>query len=119
MVVTLFWITLAAEALTVVCVAIGIACPRRSIWPPPGPDSWQHTFVWALFIVSAGGVIALGIIDWGSLAIEAWLRFFVAVPLWAAGNGLALWSMAVLGLGSTFGGEGALLRRGPYGSSRN
>jgi protein-S-isoprenylcysteine O-methyltransferase Ste14 len=64
-------------------------------------------------------VIALGIVDWGSLAVEAWLRYFVAVPLWAAGNGLALWSMAVLGLGSTLGGEGALLRRGPYGFSRN
>ena len=41
------------------------------------------------------------------------------MPLWVSGNALALWAIIVLGLASTFGGEGALIKRGPYAISRN
>jgi protein-S-isoprenylcysteine O-methyltransferase Ste14 len=41
------------------------------------------------------------------------------VPLWLAGDLLALWAMATLGVTPTAGDEGVLVRRGPYGFSRN
>ena len=72
-----------------------------------------------LFIVSAGGVILLGLVDWSRFIIPAWIRIAVGVPLWLAGNILALWAIAALGVTPTSGDEGALVRRGPYGFSRN
>jgi len=72
-----------------------------------------------LFIVSAGGVILLGLVDWSRFIIPAWIRIAVGVPLWLAGNILALWAIAALGVAPTSGDEGALVRRGPYGFSRN
>jgi len=119
MAAALLWITLAAEALAAVCVALSIARPRRRIWPPPGPRAWQRYLMWLLFVVSAAGVMALGLVDWGSLSLPPWLRLAAGIPLWIAGNGLALWSMAVLGLAPSFGGTSALVRRGPYRFSRN
>ena len=72
-----------------------------------------------LFIVSAGGVILLGLTDWSRSIIPAGIRIVVGVPLWLAGNILALWAIAALGVAPSSGDEGALVRRGPYGFSRN
>jgi len=65
------------------------------------------------------GVVVLGILDWGDLALAQWVRLAVGVPLGLAGNGLALWAIAVLGFARTFGSEGPFVRRGPYIFSRN
>jgi hypothetical protein len=75
--------------------------------------------MWGLFIASGLGVIALGIFDWDAFVFTPWMRFGVGMPLWVSGNALALWAIIVLGLASTFGGEGALIKRGPYAISRN
>ncbi len=115
----IFTLTLAAELLTTVAVAISIARPRRRIWPPRHPHSWGQPLMLILFFISGGGVILLGILDWDSLNLPVWVRVGAGMPLGIAGNGLALWAVATLGIASTAGEAGALTRRGPYRFSRN
>jgi len=75
--------------------------------------------MWVFFIVSSVGVIAVGIIDWGSVNLLPWIRWGVGVPLWIGGCGFAQWASTVLGIATSFGDEGGLIRHGPYRYSRN
>lgn len=75
--------------------------------------------MWLTFSVSAGGVVVTGILGWGSWDLAPWVRWAVGVPLWLAGNGLAVWGTVTLGLARTCGGDGALIQHGPYRFSRN
>ena len=75
--------------------------------------------MWLLFLGSAGGVGALGIIEWGELTLPPWIRFVAGTFLAFTGHGLAVWAMVVMGIATSFGGEGTLIRRGPYRFSRN
>jgi protein-S-isoprenylcysteine O-methyltransferase Ste14 len=115
----IFLITLGAEALTIIALVISIALPQRRIWPPYQRHSWRHYYMLALFIVSGAGIILLGILDWDSFIVPSWVRVMIGFPLWLVGNGFALWAIAILGISSTSGGEGALVYRGPYRFSRN
>jgi len=115
----IFFITLAAEALTTIAVVVSIASPSRRIWPPSQPRSWGQYYMLILFNVSALGVILLGILDWGNFIIPLWARIVVGLPLWLAGNILAVWAIAALGIAPTSGNEGTLICRGPYRLSRN
>jgi hypothetical protein len=36
--------------------------------------------MWGLFIISAIGVIALGMSDWGSLKLAPWVRWLLGAP---------------------------------------
>jgi len=119
MVLALLSVALAAEVLAAACVAFSVAFPDRRIWPPPRQHSWQSYFMWLLFAISAGGVVALGILDWSNLALARWIRLAVGAPLWLAGSGLALWAIVALGFAPTLGSEDTLVRRGPYLFSRN
>ena len=112
-------ITLTAEVLTTFSVVVSIVFPHRRIWPPSQHHAWGQYVMLFLFIVSAGGVILLGLVDWSRFIIPAWIRIVVGVPLWLTGNILALWAIAGLGFAPTSGNEGALVRRGLYGFSRN
>jgi protein-S-isoprenylcysteine O-methyltransferase Ste14 len=112
-------ITLAAEMVTTLLVIASIVLPQKRIWPPRQPQAAGQYVMLLLFIVSAMGVVLLGLAEWGRFIIPAWLRVVVGVPLWLAGDLLALWAMAALGVAPTAGDEGALVRRGPYGFSRN
>jgi len=115
----LFYGTLAAETLAAVCVVVSIIFPQWRIWPPPRHRAWQGYLMWFLFLGSAGGVGALGVVEWGELALPPWVRFVVGTFLGCAGHGLALWAMVVMGIATSFGGESTLIRRGPYRFSRN
>ena len=115
----LFSITLTAEVLTTIAVVISIVWPQQRIWPPSQQRAWGQYAMLILFNLSAVGVVLLGVLDWGSFVIPACVRLAVGAPLWLAGNLLAQWAIRALGAASTYGGEGALVRRGPYGFSRN
>jgi len=112
-------ITLTAEVVMTLLVAVSIVLPQRSIWPPSQQQAWGQHVMLILFSVSAVGVVLLGLVDWSRFIIPVWIRIAAGVPLWLIGNVLALWAMAALGVAPTSGDEGALVRRGPYGFSRN
>ena len=112
-------ITLTAELLAAAAVVFSAACPERRIWPPPRLWSWQSIAMCLAFSVPAAGVVATGILGWGSWGLVPWIRWAVGAPLWLAGNGLAVWSTVTLGLARTYGGDGALIQHGPYRFSRH
>jgi hypothetical protein len=70
----LFVIVIAAEILTLVALVVSILLPENRIWPPKRQNSWGQYAMLALFIVTATGIILLGILDWGSYAIPSWIR---------------------------------------------
>ncbi len=119
MTVTLFVVALVAEVLTAAAVCFSLAFPDRRAWPPPRQLSWQAVLIWVLFFVAGGGLIALGVLDWGNWALPPWMRWAVGAPLFLAGHSLALWAIGTLGLVRTLGSAGTLVRRGPYRFTRN
>lgn len=112
-------ITLAAEILTTIAVIVSIAVPQRRLWPPVRPHAWGRYFLLALFSISAGGVILLGILDWDDFIFPAWARMLVGLPLGLVGNALSIWAILALGFTNTTGEKNALICRGPYRFSRN
>ena len=117
--VFIFLITLAAEALTTLAVAISILVPHERIWPPNERKIWGKLMMLILFNLTAFGVILLGILDWNSYSIPTWVRIAIGLPAWLAGNILAAWAVISLGLARTSGEADALIRHGPYRFSRN
>jgi len=56
-------ITLTAEMVTTLLVIVSIAWPQRRIWPPGQPRARGQYVMLILFIVSAVGVVLLGLAD--------------------------------------------------------
>jgi protein-S-isoprenylcysteine O-methyltransferase Ste14 len=75
--------------------------------------------MWLLFDISTIGIVVVGILDWGSLALPPWMQIVLGIPLSLGGIGFSLWSIIILGPSSTYGNEGPLILRGPYRISRN
>lgn len=112
-------VTLGAEVLSAAAVGASIVFPRWRVWPPTHKSSRTGYLMWLLFGTSAAGMVALGIIDWGSLDLPLWTRWAIGVPMWSGGIVLASWAIVALGTASTSGGENGLNQEGPYRFSRN
>ena len=119
MITFFFWLIIIAQILATISVVFSILFPARRIWPPNEPSSWKNYSMWFLFDISTIGIVVLGILDCGSLALPSWIRIVFGVPLSLGVIGFALWSIIILGLSSTYGSEGPLVLRGPYQFSRN
>ena len=63
-----------------------IAKPSRRIWPPPAQQTWQYYVVWLFTLLSFGGFIVVGILDWNSLAWSSWIRRVFGGIFIAGGN---------------------------------
>jgi len=113
------WLIIIAQILAMTAIVFSILFPARRIWPPNKPSPWKTISMWFLFDISTFGIIVLGILDWGSLALSSWIRIVFGVPLSLGGIIFALYSAIILGLPSTYGSEGSLIRQGPYRFSRN
>ncbi|HOU12921.1 MAG TPA: phosphatidylethanolamine N-methyltransferase family protein [Anaerolineae bacterium] len=112
-------LTLGAETLALLASLFSALFPKRQLWPPSHRRAWQAYVMWALFIASGAGVIALGLMDWDANPLAPWLQWAVGAPLWVGGGGLALWATQGLGLAPTLGDAQGLTQRGPYRFSRN
>jgi protein-S-isoprenylcysteine O-methyltransferase Ste14 len=114
-----FAATLAAELLLGALLIVSWTDPSRRVWPPPGRHSWQYRVVWLLTDVAAVGILAVGILDWNTFAIDHWLRLPIGGGLALAGLGLALWGVRTLGIHRTSGLKEALVEARPYRFTRN
>jgi protein-S-isoprenylcysteine O-methyltransferase Ste14 len=114
-----FWVIIIAQILATISIVFSILFPAHRIWPPDKFSSWRHYFMWFLFDISTIAIVAVGILDRGSLALPLRMQIAIGVPLWVGGIGFSLWSIVILGPSSTYGNEGPLILRGPYRISRN
>ena len=96
-----------------------IARPSSRIWPPPAQQTWQYYFVWFLTLLSFGGLIAVGLLDWNSLGLSTAVRWPAGLVLIIAGNILAWTGLRQLTLKTTSGSKGPLVTEGLYQFSRN
>ena len=71
-----------------------------------------------LFYLTDGGIITLGILDWGGEGFPVWIRLIGGL-LWLTGMILAVWAVACLGIKNTTGNPSELVIIGPYCWTRN
>jgi len=99
----IFRVTVISEVLLGGGLILTLIKPRLRIWPPPERRSWQYAYTWMLTIVSALGMMALGILDWDSFVFGHWVRFVLGGGLFCHGLAFALWGMRSLGIHATQG----------------
>ncbi len=114
----LVWVVLAAVLLNTATIVLSIARPDLRVWPPPRRDSWQYFYNGAISYKFLFGLVALGIVDWNSFALDGSVRFLMGGLLMACGL-FALWGYVVLGAQASQGLGGKLVTAGPYRYSRN
>ena len=104
---------------TLAAILWPIWCPQRRIWPPQSYTWFTPVAVWGPTFTLFGAIIALGILDWGSLILPSWVRFGVGPVLIVLGN-IAVWAeVAGFGIAQTGGATGTLKTDGLYRYSRN
>ena len=113
--------TLTAILLVIVngMLVFSIVRPSQRIWPPPAQQKWQYYVVWLMTILSFGGFITAGILDWNGLDWSVWIRWPVGLTLIIGGNILAWVGLRQLTLKTTSGHGGPLVTDGLYHYSRN
>lgn len=119
MLTIVFLATILMEILSAGGVLYSVFAPDRRIWPPQKPRSWQSILMNVLFLGSAAGVVALGLLDWSGASLAPVIRFALGGFLWLAGLALSIWSIASLGPAASVGDESALFQNGPYRYTRN
>lgn len=117
--VPLFTVTLILELLLTGSFLWSALIPQKRIWPPPGWKSWRFWCVWILTVASLLGFFAVSLLDWNSFVFPHWSRFLIGGAIFFSGTLFALWGVITLGLRTSAGLEGELVRSGPYRWSRN
>ena len=118
----MIWVFASTMALVVTLIGIlifSIRNPSRRFWPPPGQKSWQFAIVWTVTVLSFGGLIVVGVLDWNSLNWPGFFRWPVGIGLILIGNVLAWIGVAQLSFKTTSGAKGELITDGLYSYSRN
>lgn len=110
---------LGVAAATFVAILWSVAFPAHRLWPPKRYTTMTPVLVWVPTFTLFGVLLVLGVMEWNSLAVPAWIRFGLGVPLIVAGN-IVVWSeVSHFGIPQTGGAKGSLRTEGMYRYSRN
>lgn len=115
----LFLGSITIEVIYLVLFMITIRRPDFRFWPPPSHRSWQFFVSWLLAALVFVGFFFVGLLDFNSSILDAWLRFPIGLILHIAGTIIGSWSFSTLGLRATIGLGDELVTKGPYQYSRN
>ena len=119
MVGTLLAIGLAINIFLLVLMLAASKIETFQFWPPPGNQTWQYHSLWwsiRLLVVCVCGLIVL---DHSTLSIPAWLRFYVAAPVFLFTFFLGTVAAVQLGWKNTHGIAEEFVAAGLYRFSRN
>ena len=90
-----------------------------SIWPTPGPGTWQSYVFWPLFRGLNVLCFIMAVLDTpGYLGLPAWLRA-IALSALVTSGALFIYAFRVLGRESSYGARDGLVTGGIYRWSRN
>jgi protein-S-isoprenylcysteine O-methyltransferase Ste14 len=117
MVVTLLTVLAAAANLLNAGGAVASARASVRIWPP-GDRDWRYWFMWACWSPATLGLVAVGVLDRGSLGSPLPVRV-AGAGVTVVGVWLALSAARELGVTRTTGLGGTLRTGGWYRYSRN
>lgn len=115
----LFLGSVTIEVVYLVLFVITIRRPGFRFWPPPSHRSWQFFVSWILASLVFVGFFFVGLLDFNSSILHAWLRFPIALVVHLSGAIIGSWSFTTLGLRATIGLGNELVTTGPYQYSRN
>ncbi len=116
---TIASLTGALLLLVIAMLAYSIMQPSKRLWPPLAQQTWQYYFAWLLTLLSFGGFIAVGLLDWNSLGWSAIVRWPIGLVMIVGGNVLAWVGVRQLSMETTSGSKGPLVTDGLYQYSRN
>lgn len=115
----LFWGSIIIEVGYLLLFVLTIRRPGFRFWPPPSHRSWQFFASWLLAALVFVGFLFVGLLDFDSSILRAWLRFPIGILLHISGTTIGSWSFKSLGLRATIGLGDELTTKGPYQYSRN
>ena len=113
----LFLIALAALAALTCLLLLTIRTDLLTLWPIPGPRSWQGRVFWPLFRIGLGLTILLGAMD--ALTVTPGWPLAVGLPLALTGLSVTVYGYFDLGLKNTYCADAGLVTSGLYRYSRN
>lgn len=115
----LFFTSVLIEIVYLLLFVLTIKRSGFRFWPPPSPRSWQFFTAWLLASLVFVGFLFVGLLDFNSAFLRAWVRFPIGLLLHIAGAIIGSWTFAAFGLHATLGLGNELITKGPYQYSRN
>jgi protein-S-isoprenylcysteine O-methyltransferase Ste14 len=115
----LFLSSILIEILYILLFVLTIKRPNFRFWPPPSHRSWQFFAAWLLASLVFVGFFFVGLLDFNSAFLRAWVRFPIGLLLHIIGGLIGTWAFMTFDLRTTIGLGDKLITDGPYRYSRN
>ena len=104
---------------TLFALVWSIYLPERRWWPPQSYKPITPVAVWGPTFTLGAVIVALGVLDWGSIELPWWVQFGIGPVLILLGNVVVWFEVAHFGVAQTGGATGTLRKEGLYRFSRN
>jgi protein-S-isoprenylcysteine O-methyltransferase Ste14 len=115
----LFLASIILEILYLLLFILTIKRQDFRFWPPPSAHSWQFFSAWMAASLVVVGFFFIGLLDFNSGFLAAWIRFPAGLVLHIIGTVLGFWALITFDLQATIGLGNKLITWGPYRYSRN
>ena len=87
----LFMGSIVIEVVYLLFFVLSIRRPGFQFWPPPAHRSWQFFTAWLLAALVFVGFFFVGLLDFNSAILRAWLRFPIGILLHISGSLIGSW----------------------------